>query len=95
VMGVPGSDIGRTSRVSQPVGKVPHKRPEIQVWLLRADGTPIPWTARYETPEPARPCVRCSGPEVQYTYPLSASREAVAAAISVDGVYYTQPLAAF
>lgn len=95
VMGIPGSDIARVSRVSQPAGKVPHARPDLQVWLLRADGSHIPWTARNETPLPARPCIRCSGPEVQYTYPLSASREAVAAAISVDGVYYIQQLAAF
>lgn len=95
VMGIPNSGIARASRVSQPAGTVPHARPEIQVWLLRADGSHIPWAARYETPVSARPCMRCSGPEVQYTYSLSESREAVAAAISVDGVYYIQQLAAF
>jgi hypothetical protein len=33
--------------------------------------------------------------EVKYSYPLSAAKEAVAAAIEVDGVYYIEQLQPF
>jgi hypothetical protein len=69
--------------------------PKIQVWLLRSDGTIISWTRRYETPTSAKTCIRCIASEVNYSFPLSASRDAVAAAISVDDDFYIEPLEPF
>jgi hypothetical protein len=82
------------ARVSQSASAAPVKRPKIQAWLIRADGSYISSLARHETSSP-NPCLRCRSSEVTYTYPRSASDEAVAVSISVDGVYYIQQLASF
>jgi hypothetical protein len=72
----------KTSRVSQAI-----QPPRVQVWLLKADGSLIAPTQR------ADPGKRTSGqPEVLFAFPLSADREAVAAAIRVDDAFYIEPL---
>ena len=63
------------------------QRPSVQVWLLKADGSLIAPTQR------AEPGKRTYGqPEVLFAFPLSADREAVAAAIRVDDAFYIEPL---
>ena len=63
------------------------QRPSVQVWLLKADGSLIAPTQR------AEPDKRTYGqPEVLFAFPLSADREAVAAAIRVDDAFYIEPL---
>ena len=72
----------KTSRVSPAI-----QRPHIQVWLLKADGSLIAPTQR------AEPGKRTYGqPEVLFAFPLSADKEAVAAAIRVDDAVYIEPL---
>jgi hypothetical protein len=72
----------KTSRVSPAI-----QRPRIQVWLLKADGSLIAPTQR------AEPGKRTYGqPEVLFAFPLSADKEAVAAAIRVDDAFYIEPL---
>jgi hypothetical protein len=59
----------------------------VQVWLLKADGSLIAPTQR------AEPGKRTYGqPEVLFAFPLSADKEAVAAAIRVDDAFYIEPL---
>ena len=67
----------------------------IQIWLLKSDGTQIPPMRRWETPATAKTCLRCIASEVEYSFPLAAGGEAVAAAISIDGDYYIERLATF
>jgi hypothetical protein len=63
------------------------QRPSLQVWLLKADGGLIAPTQRVE------PGKRTYGqPEVLFAFPLSADKEAVAAAIRVDDAFYIEPL---
>jgi hypothetical protein len=63
------------------------QRPSVQVWLLKADGGLIAPTQR------AEPGKETYGqPEVLFAFPLSADKEAVAAAISVDDAFYIEPL---
>jgi hypothetical protein len=63
------------------------QRPSVQVWLLKADGNLITPTQR------AEPGKRTYGqPEVLFAFPLSADKEAVAAAIRVDDAFYIEPL---
>jgi hypothetical protein len=66
-----------------------HQRPSVQVWLLKTDGSLIAPTQR------AEPGKRTYGqPEVLFGFPLSADKEAVAAAIRVDDAFYIEPLSA-
>ena len=71
------------------------KLPQVQVWMLKADGTVIPRIAG----TPAFPvAVKDSDGvplEVKYSYPVTAVHEAVAAALLVDGVYYIEPVRPF
>ncbi len=72
----------KTSRVSQAI-----QRPRVQVWLLKAEGSLIAPTQR------AEPGKSTYGqPEALFAFPLSADREAVAAAIRVDDAFYIEPL---
>jgi hypothetical protein len=71
------------------------KLPQVQVWMLRADGTVIPriaGTAAFPAAVKASDGVPL---EVKYSYPISAAQEAVAAALVVDGAYYIAPLRPF
>jgi hypothetical protein len=69
--------------------------PQVQVWMLKADGKVVSRTAG----SPAFPAaVKASDGvplEMKYSYPLSAAQEAVAVAIEVDGVYYIDQLQPF
>jgi hypothetical protein len=69
--------------------------PQVQVWMLKADGTVVSRNAGL----PAYPAaVKDSDGvplEVKYSYPVSAAQEAVAVAIVVDGVYYIEQLQPF
>jgi len=69
--------------------------PQVQAWLLRPDGTEIPFSRRFDTPAEQRSCLRCLGSEVQYSFPLSAGKDAAAAVISVDGTSYIEQLEPF
>ncbi len=67
--------------------------PEVQAWLLKADGTLIPATRR---------SVSISGQtsgippdEVLYTIPLPTGQEAVAVALMIDNDYYIEQLQPF
>ena len=70
--------------------KLKQQRPSVQVWLLKADGTLITPTQRAE---PGANDIRQPyGVEVLFAFPLSADKEAVAAAIRVDDAFYIEPL---
>jgi hypothetical protein len=71
-----------------------------QVWLLRDDGTHIPPTRRWETPEPVKKActgrspTRCLGYEILYSYPHSAGEQAVAVALRFGDVFLIEKLPA-
>jgi hypothetical protein len=70
--------------------------PLVEVWLLKADGTVVPPERRWETPRP-KPgvSIRERTMEVNYTFPLSASTDAVAVAIRIDGNFSVKKLTPF
>ena len=81
----------KTSRVSP--ARQPIQRPRIQVWLLKADGTLIAPTQRVEPGTTHDKYIRHPyGVEILFAFPLSADKEAVAAAIRVDDAFYIEPL---
>lgn len=74
----------------------PALKPEdTQVWLLRADGTHVSPTDRRETQKCREAGLRCIGYEVQYSFPLSAARDAVAVVMQVDGKFLVDKLERF
>ena len=78
---------GRIAQAMRDDPKLKQQRPSVQVWLLKADGSLIAPTQR------AEPGKRTYGqPEVLFAFPLSADRDAVAAAIRVDDAFYIEPL---
>jgi hypothetical protein len=91
------------SPVAMRVTRAPEQNPQvplqensrIQVWLLKPDGTHISWTRRWETPAARKNCGRCIASEVNYSFPLSTSSEAVAAAIRIDSDFYIERLEQF
>lgn len=81
---------GRIARAMQDDPKLKPQRPRVQVWLLKADGGLIAPTQRVE---PDQKGIRQPyGAEVLFAFPLSADKEAVAAAIRVDDAFYIEPL---
>lgn len=88
-------DASRVVRTSQPAAQ---KAPiELQVWVLRADGTLIPWLQRWESPDFDNREIRGrrSGPEVNFSFPLSACNDAAAAAVMIDGEYFVDRIGKF
>ena len=82
-------------RIAQAVRNDPEfkaRRPDIQAWLLKADGTLIAPTRRLEPGVAAKDRRQPYGVEILFDYPLSADKEAVAAAISIDGEFYIEQL---
>ncbi|HEY4340803.1 MAG TPA: hypothetical protein VGM97_12735 [Steroidobacteraceae bacterium] len=71
------------------------KHMDAQIWLLRADGSNISPTGRWETPPSKKNCVRCLGYEVEYSFPLSGSSEAVAVAMGVSDNFFIEKLDRF
>jgi hypothetical protein len=69
------------------------KDPDIQVWLLKADGALIPAGRRTLIASVNSP--RHVPDEVLYASSLSAGREAVAVALSIDNEFYIQELEPF
>jgi hypothetical protein len=65
--------------------------PQIQVWLLKADGSTVPWS-RVIYPDMKNVSVRTNAVDLMYRYPLSASQDAVAAAIMIDDQYFIEQL---
>ena len=65
--------------------------PQIQVWLLKPDGSTVPWS-RVVYPDMNKVGMRTTAVELMYRYPLSASQDAVAAAIMIDDQYYIEQL---
>jgi hypothetical protein len=60
--------------------------PTVEVWLLTRDGAAIPPERRWQTPTPKSGVqIRERTMEVNYTFPLYASTEAIAVVISTDG----------
>jgi hypothetical protein len=78
---------GRVAQAMHDNPKLTPQRPSVQVWLLKADGSLITPTQR------AEPGKRTYGQsEILFAFPLSADKEAVAAAIRVDDAFYIEPL---
>lgn len=75
--------------------RAPH--PEVQVWLLKQDGTVIPSSGRAEhaAPSGAKQPENVRSAEILFAYPRSAAREAVAVAMSVDGVFRIEQIKPF
>jgi hypothetical protein len=69
----------------------PMPLPRIQVWLLKPDGSTIPWLQMIP-PNMKGAGFRQTTVELMYRYPLSASQDATAAAIMVDDQYYIEQL---
>jgi len=81
---------GRIAQAMQDDPKLKQQRPSVQVWLLKADGSLIAPTQRAE---PGKKDMRQPyGVEILFAFPLSADKEAVAAAIRVDDAFYIEPL---
>jgi hypothetical protein len=81
---------GRIAQAMRDDPKLKQQRPSVQVWLLKGDGSLIAPTQRAE---PGSKNIRQPyGVEVLFAFPLSADKEAVAAAIRVDGAFYIEPL---
>ena len=81
---------GRIAQAMRDDPKLKQQRPRVQVWLLKADGSLIAPTQRAE---PGKRDIRQPyGVEVLFAFPLSADKEAVAAAIRVDDAFYIEPL---
>lgn len=76
---------------SFPPSKKPVSLPHIQVWLLKPDGSAVPWSQVIK-PDMSKLGGRTIALDMMYRYPLSASQDAVAAAIMVDDQYYVEPL---
>jgi hypothetical protein len=70
------------------------KSPEVEVWLLRADGSRIPWLRRWESPAYEDPQLRGRqvGAEVNFSFPLTAGKEAVTAAIQIGTELFIEKL---
>jgi hypothetical protein len=85
---------GRIAQAIQRNPKLKRQRPDVQVWLLKADGTVIAPTQRLEPgtnasdKDPRLPY----GVEVLFAFPLSADKEAVAAAIRIDDAFHIEPI---
>jgi hypothetical protein len=86
----------RANRISFPGNPAPKAQPfadRVQVWLLRADGTPI-MPAGVSTPMVGSG-VNARLVEVLYVFPLSANKEAVAVAMKFDDQLHIEELAPF
>jgi hypothetical protein len=82
----------RTIAASQK--KQPYAAPVIELWLLGAGGTVITPHYRWESPNINAPPVlsRAQAPELNFQFPRAAASQAVAAVLSVDGVYFMEPI---
>ena len=91
----------RAIRTELPGSKGEPKPTGIQVWLLREDGTLIPSTGRWESAQFRNQTGKkqiagsSSGPEVLFSFPLSAGKEAAAAVLIVNGQYFIEQLQPF
>jgi len=84
---------GRIAQAKQDDPNFKQQRPRIQVWLLKADGTLIAPTQRVEPGTTHDKYIRHPyGVEILFAFPLSADKEAVAAAIRVDDAFFIEPL---
>jgi hypothetical protein len=81
---------GRIAQAMRDDPKIKKQRPSVQVWLLKADGSLIPSTGRAEPG--AQGARQPYGVEVLFGFPLSADKEAVAAAIRVDDAFYIESI---
>jgi hypothetical protein len=100
VRGQPGSasavvelNIAPAVQAVPTVQAVQFEAPQVQVWLLKADGTQILPVLR--SPQPAaRPCIagRVMADEILYRFPVAESAQAVAAAIRIGDEYYVEKL---
>jgi hypothetical protein len=81
---------GRIDQAMQDNPKLKPQRPSVQVWLLKADGSLI---VPMQRAEPQGQGIRQPyGVEVLFAFPLSADKDAVAAAIRVDDAFYIEAL---
>jgi hypothetical protein len=85
---------GRIAQAMRDDPKLKLQRPHVQVWLLKADGSLIAPTLRMEpgTAAHGKDIRQPYGVEVLFAFPLSADKDAVAAAIQVDDAFYIEAL---
>jgi hypothetical protein len=83
---------GRIAQAMRDDPKLQQQRPNVQVWLLKADGSLIAPTQRAEPSTREKDIRQPYGVEVLFAFPLSADKEAVAVAIRVDDAFYIEPL---
>jgi hypothetical protein len=71
--------------------------PEIEVWLLKADGTKIPSSGRWESRSFSTNSLLTRSParEVLFGFPLSAGKDAASVAMTVNGKTYVEALEPF
>ncbi|HTR01120.1 MAG TPA: hypothetical protein VMH83_14065 [Candidatus Acidoferrum sp.] len=82
-----------TSRnMKPPTANQPASAPEpVQVKLLRADGTSITPLRQWGTSVAPKPCIRCTPPELVYTFAPADGKQAVLADIRIgDAVFLEQ-----
>ena len=87
---------GRIAQAKREGANVELRRPHVQVWLLKADGTLITSSGRLEpgTTAGQTKLRQPYGVEINFLFPLSADKDAVAAAIQVDEAFYIEPIKA-
>jgi len=69
------------------------RTPDVQVWLLKGDGSIILPTRRIDPAAKDKTLRQPLGDEILFDYPRSADGEAVAVALRVDGAFHIEPLA--
>jgi hypothetical protein len=81
----------------KPLKTAGRELPNVEVWLLKKEGSAIPAIQRWQTPniQTKSGVVRESRAEVLYAYPLSAGAEAIAAVICTDGECLVRKIAPF
>ncbi|MDQ2640348.1 MAG: hypothetical protein M3Y79_07200 [Pseudomonadota bacterium] len=78
-------------------GDPPPEKDDVQVWLLRADGThiePLPRSTVLPSLREMSGCGRCLGYWINYAFPLAAAEDAVAVAMQFNGRFLIEKLPA-
>lgn len=77
--------------VARPVART-EQRPEVQVWLLRADGKQILPVPRSSAPVSGGECKPGIADEVLFRFDIAESEQAIAAAIRIGDEYHIEKL---
>jgi hypothetical protein len=92
-----GSAMARGRRIT-PVATTPAvqpqstEKPEVEVWLLRADGTQLVTRTPRATPPPGSCALRCNAMEILYRFSLMEASQAVAAVVRIGDSVYIEKL---